>query len=176
MALYLRPIGDIDTTLLVELTAPLGRIFNEIVNIDQPAGIPELAYNPNRNQYHSSIILNSMMKSLHEDADKILGIADHDVCVPHLNFVFGEARERVAVISITRLRQEYYGLPKNDQLFKDRVVKEAVHEIGHMFGLRHCPEIRCVMHFSNSLEDTDIKSYRFCPKCEAQYSNVSIYC
>jgi archaemetzincin len=67
-----------------------------------------------------------------------------------------------AGIGLARLRQEFYGLKSDNSLFLERVVKEATHELGHAFGLRHCPRQKCVMFFSNSLADTDRKCRRFC--------------
>ena len=81
-----------------------------------------------------------------------------DVYSDKLNFVFGEAYldGRICAIYLPRLRQEFYGLKSDKSLFYQRLVKEAVHELGHAFGLSHCENIKCVMHFSNSLSDTDI--------------------
>jgi archaemetzincin len=97
-------------------------------------------------------------------------VVDVDIFAPGLNFVFGEAdiTGKKAIISLQRLRQEFYSLPKNEELFHERVLKEAVHELGHTYGLKHCPNPACVMHFSNSLHDTDLKNYNFCPACKAQ--------
>jgi archaemetzincin len=99
--------------------------------------------------------------------ERVLGVVDVDLYATDLNFVFGEAdpKEGVAVISLARLRQEFYDLPPNQALFQERTLKEAIHELGHTYGLGHCPDSTCVMHFSNSLEDTDKKSWRFCNKC-----------
>ena len=82
-------------------------------------------------------------------------------------FVFGEAyvNGRVSVIYLPRLRQEFYGLKADNFLFHQRIIKEAVYELGHAFGIRHCENKRCVMHFSNSLADTDIKAKNFCKRC-----------
>ena len=96
---------------------------------------------------------------------KILGIVDHDLFVPELNFVFGEAGSKAAVISLTRLRQTFYRLPEDQNLFDRRTLTEAVHELGHTYGLGHCENPRCVMFFSNSLSDTDRKGPEFCPRC-----------
>lgn len=84
-----------------------------------------------------------------------------------MNFVFGEAglSGSFSVISITRLSQKFYGLPEDDGIFFDRVIKEAVHELGHTYGLRHCSDSSCVMFFSNSLSDTDRKGSSFCMSC-----------
>jgi archaemetzincin len=99
---------------------------------------------------------------------RVLGVVDVDIFAPGLNFVFGEAdiARRRAVISLKRLRKEFYGLPKNEDLFQERVLKEAVHELGHTYGFKHCSNPNCVMRFSNSLYDTDFKDWNFCPACK----------
>src|ERR687888_389671 len=93
---------------------------------------------------------------------------DFDAYSGRLNFVFGQAYAdgRISAIYLPRLRQEFYGLKPDESLFYQRIVKEAVHELGHAFGLNHCKNIRCVMHFSNSLSDTDIKTSHFCNVCK----------
>lgn len=97
----------------------------------------------------------------------LLGVADVDLYVPSLNFVFGEAdpARGVAVISLARLRPTFYRLQEDDRLFLERVGKEAVHELGHIFHLKHCTQRICVMFFSNSLADTDLKENEFCHRC-----------
>ena len=79
---------------------------------------------------------------------------------------------KVAAIYLPRLRQEFYGPEKNEQLFLQRVVKEAVHELGHAFGFDHCPMHQCVMHFSNSISDTDAKAKDFCQNCRFEINKL----
>jgi len=123
---------------------------------------PDYAYNRNRHQYYSTAILAQMKKVYKEKDEFILGIIDVDLYVPELNFVFGEAEilNRVAIISLSRLKS------KNEALFKERTLKEAVHELGHLYGLGHCRNPHCVMFFSNSILDTDRKSSFFCESCQ----------
>lgn len=99
---------------------------------------------------------------------KLLALCKFDAYSNGLNFVFGQAgmNGKVAAVYLPRLRQEFYGLEKNENLFLQRVFKEAVHEIGHAFGLGHCPIGRCVMYFSNSITDTDAKAKDFCQDCK----------
>jgi predicted Zn-dependent protease len=105
---------------------------------------------------------------------KLLALCNFDAYSNGLNFVFGQAHMngKVAAIYLPRLRQEFYGAEKNEQLFLQRVVKEAVHELGHAFGLSHCPIHRCVMHFSNSISDTDAKAKDFCQKCRFEIETL----
>jgi len=158
------PIGKIDQRILDYLKVELRKKFGLEVGIVEPMEKPDYAYNPQRRQYHSTSILEKISKLTN---GVILGVVDLDLYVPDLNFVFGQAAPlmRMAIISLARLRQECYGLPKNESLFRERAIKEAVHELGHVFGLNHCRDPKCVMHFSNSLFDTDKKSSSFCSKC-----------
>ena len=94
---------------------------------------------------------------------RALGVVGVDLFVPELNFVFGLAEGDHAV-GLARLRAGKLGAA-DSSLFRQRVAKEAVHELGHTYGLGHCPNRHCVMAFSNSLHDTDVKSQEFCPIC-----------
>ena len=132
----------------------------------EPIVEPAEAYDSFRDQYHSTrilVILEELVKTTH--VELLLGVAPHDLYVPNMNFVFGEARcpGRAAVISTFRLKSQ---ARSNPELFGSRVVKEAVHEIGHMQGLRHCTDPLCVMYFSERLSDTDRKHEDFCAECE----------
>jgi archaemetzincin len=168
-------IGNVDAAFLEKLSTHLERIFEQKVKVSQTPLNLEFAYNPERDQYYSSVILEKLsdsgsvgQKMVPEACERCLGIVDVDLYVPDLNFVFGEAdaKEKMAVISTKRLRPEYYGSPKDEGLFFDRTLKESVHELGHTYGLGHCPDKKCVMFFSNSLQDTDFKSSSFCESCK----------
>ena len=87
--------------------------------------------------------------------------------IPILTFVFGEARlnGRCAVVSSYRLDNRFYGLPNNPALMEARLLKEAIHELGHTYGLLHCHNPGCVMKSSTYVEEIDFKSSRFCGTC-----------
>jgi archaemetzincin len=161
----LKPLGNIADEIMEELRDRVRGVFHCPVEIE--AGINDLsqAYNSERKQYFSSKLLASLRKT--EQDERVVGIADIDLYVPRLNFVFGEAdiASGTAIVSLCRLGQEYYGLAPDEKLFLERATKEIVHELGHTFGLGHCLNNQCVMHFSNSLADTDLKEAFFCNKC-----------
>ncbi|MEM0482383.1 MAG: hypothetical protein QXM16_05815 [Nitrososphaerota archaeon] len=90
-----------------------------------------------------------------------LHITGLDIYFDRFNFCFGLASSRSAVVSTYRLKHP------NTEKFIERLRKEVAHEVGHMLGLKHCPSPRCVMFFSNSILDTDLKGVEPCPKCRA---------
>ncbi len=161
------PVGDVEPTVLAHLSSALRGVFSQGCRLEQPLPPTANALNPRRGQYSAGEILQSLRQG---EAERILGVVDLDLYVPQLNFVFGLADplSRRALFSLLRLRQEFYGLPEDQGLFLQRAVKEAVHELGHTYGLRHCHDRRCVMAFSNSLADTDFKGQAFCQRCRGR--------
>jgi archaemetzincin len=139
--------------------------------------IPEEAYDKTRQQYCSDAVLNilRLYAVKKRDLDYLLGIMDVDIFVPELNFIFGEAEcpGKAALISLCRLKPEFYDRSPNMELVVERATKEAVHELGHALGLKHCPNLFCVMYFSNSIFETDRKQSLFCNKCYLKVEAIS---
>jgi len=159
------PLGNVADGITEKLKDRVGGVFN--CATETGSGLSDLAraYNPQRKQYSSSALLASLRKP--EGEERVVGIAGVDLYVPRLSYVFGEADALSgrAIVSLCRLRQEYYGLAPDEALVLERATKEIVHELGHTFGLGHCSNSRCIMHFSNSLADTDVKEVNFCGRC-----------
>ena len=124
------------------------------------------AFDQSRGQYHSTAILERLSRTVWGET-RVLGVSELDLFVPVLTFVFGEAQLQgsCAVVSLHRLREEFYGLPASPDLLLERAIKEAVHELGHTFGLRHCPNWSCVMASTHAVERLDLKSAEFCASC-----------
>jgi archaemetzincin len=160
------PIGEVDNMLLESLMASLEEIFGQKTHIANKMQLPKESWHRDRKQYLASSII-AVLWSPSLSVDRVLGVVDIDLFAQGLNFVFGQAdaARRSAIISLYRLRQEFYGLSRNEDIFRKRTLKEAVHELGHIYGLGHCPNPKCVMHFSNSLSDTDLKGWQFCSIC-----------
>lgn len=165
--LYLQPLGSENTRLFESILTAVRRSFNISCVQLPPISLPESTYDSNRGQYCSPNILNALSRHLPYDAMRILGMTAADLYVPRYNYIFGQAMVdgSTALISTHRLRPEFYGFPADEQLVRERSSKEAIHEIGHTFGLHHCGDRICVMHFSTTIEDTDRKSTEFCSSC-----------
>lgn len=135
----------------------------------KPVEIPDLsfAYDPRRGQYASFAILDLLVRTCPADALRLLAVTRHDLFIPVLTFVFGHAQlgGRVALVSFARLRQEFYGLAADREIFLERAGKEALHETGHTFGLVHCADRGCVMSLATNVRHIDGKQAAFCAAC-----------
>ncbi len=169
------PIGDVGSDLLSHLELRLEEIFSQPVATCQPLGYPAHAYDKGRRQYLSIPTL-ELLSGYRGSYDRALGVTDVDLYVPGREFIFGQADtvNQVAVISTVRLDRRFYHLPPDDELFLTRAVKEAVHEVGHTYGLKHCDRIECVMFLSNTIRDTDKKGEGFCPPCSKRLKLKSV--
>jgi archaemetzincin len=168
--LQLLPIGNLDGGLLMELGPALADTFHMPCEVIPRPLDAEVAFHGERQQYHSSELLQHMQHYLTPDSWRVLGITAVDLYIPILTFVFGEAQMAgpCAVVSAHRLRQEFYGLPSDRELLRERLVKEAVHEIGHTLNLTHCDDYMCAMAPSHAVEWIDLKDRSLCGNCYSQ--------
>ena len=157
-----------DEEALEAVTRALKENYGEEIVVEKAEAIVDDRFlDPDRGQYDAWRIVQAYRDMRGED-EYLLLMVEEDLYAAGLNYVFGLAWRGVAVVSTHRLRQEFYGLPPNKELFMERLMKEAVHEVGHLHGLQHCSNRRCVMAFSNWIGDTDYKSWRLCSKCASR--------
>jgi archaemetzincin len=164
------PVGEVVRLHLELLAQGLAPALGVACSIQSDSLDVAFAFDPLRGQYHSTEILRRLMKLPAVETWRLLGVTEADLFIPVLTYVFGEAQlgpssAASALVSMHRLRQEFYGMPPCPELLSERLLKESLHELGHTVGLRHCPDYRCVMSPSHSVEATDLKLAHFCPLC-----------
>jgi archaemetzincin len=170
LLVQLLAIGPVDGRLLERLAPKLEAKFGVRCQVLANGLDPSFAFHAERQQFHSTEILARMRSHLRPGCWRLLGITARDLYIPILTFVFGEAQlgGECSVVSFHRLRQEFYGLPGDDKLMEERLLKEAVHELGHTLELTHCHDYRCAMAASHAVEWIDIKEDALCPECYAK--------
>ncbi|MBD3345898.1 MAG: archaemetzincin family Zn-dependent metalloprotease [Chitinivibrionales bacterium] len=129
--------------------------------------LPDKAYNPRRRQYRGGPLLDMLCGYRNRETGRVLGLVEGDCYVESLNFVFGLATRggREALIALPRLRAGIAGRRPDPKTIDNRILKEALHELGHNWGLDHCNNPDCVMRFSLTLAEVDEKSSSFCKQC-----------
>ncbi|WP_437855919.1 archaemetzincin family Zn-dependent metalloprotease [Sorangium sp. So ce363] len=159
------PLGSVEPGAIARLIPLLGGAFRSEVVVVSPLPLPDRGWNTRRRQHLSTAILDELAPARRPEWERLLGVCDVDLYVPDLNFVFGQAdaARQVAVFSLRRLHPAGAGT-EAQQLFERRAATEAIHELGHTYGLGHCDDPRCVMWFSNTLAESDRKGTGFCSR------------
>ena len=164
--IVIAPVGDLAPDLLDPLGAEITRIYRYPIEVVPLLGDLEFAFHPNRNQYHSTSILEQLARKAPADALKVLAVVEVDLFIPILTHVYGEAQLGgiACIVSTIRLNEGHSTL-NTQQPFLGRIIKEAIHELGHTFKLRHCREHTCLMHYCRDEHDVDRKSEQLCRYC-----------
>ena len=168
--LCLVPIGDVPPKVMEWIENAAAEWFPLPIRRLPALAVPEGAYDAKRQQYQSVEIMKLLARSAPRDASRVLGVTDVDLAIPMLSFLFGQAQfdGPVAIVSLCRLHQEFYGLPAQEKLLRERTVKETLHELGHTFGLVHCSDPNCAMSLATHIELVDSKSEKYCARCGSQ--------
>ncbi len=163
-------LGPFDAGLLPGIQAALESCFPVEVMTGTSLPLLPAAYDAARAQWNSPMLLKSVLEATPPGARHHLALTLEDLYIPMLTFVYGQAQlgGQAAIVSLARLRQEYYRLPANPALLEARARKEAVHETGHLFGLVHCEADTCAMRLSTTVRQIDIKSDLLCAACAKQ--------
>jgi archaemetzincin len=156
------------------LVAALERTFHWPVTVRGLAVDPARAFDGGREQYNSTVLLGLLLQPPPPGRERVLGVTSLDLFIPILTFVFGEAQldGQAALVSTCRLKNETYGIEGRRGQLLERLQKEAIHELGHTFGLTHCGRPECVMRSATYVEQIDVKTGGFCLPCREYLHDV----
>lgn len=137
--------------------------------LDRRAEPPELAALPGRPQWDARALLDWLAAQAGE-RELALGLTGWDIGLPIFSHVFGLAQDggQAAVVSLARLDPAFDGLPADPERLLGRAVGVALHELGHLGGLKHCLQPECLMRFAGTVEKADARGQAFCPTCQAR--------
>jgi len=153
------PMGDVPRGSLTDLSDALAA-YGLACEVRHLAELPPAARDATRAQYDADAVLEALPRPTGET---LLAVTTEDLFSGAYTFVFGLATigGGRAIVSLRRL--ETADASKMGRRFR----KEAIHELGHAWGLRHCDEPGCVMAFSNNLAEVDAKGDEPCARCWA---------
>lgn len=165
--IYISPIGKVSEEMVTMAARHASQMFGIKTEVYASFPEPDYAFDSGRRQHSSTLILRNLSKVRPSGALRFVGITEADLFIPMVTFVYGQAQlsGKVAVVSLARLDQGFYGLRSNKELLIRRARKEISHELGHTFGLIHCRNRSCIMSLSTEILQIDMKSEDFCPGC-----------
>jgi archaemetzincin len=168
------PINTVDAAFLDRLAACLEERFLAAARVERSLVVPRSTLNATRGQLFVATLTTKVQRAHPDAGAALLAITDFDLYKTSHRFLFGDADESqgVAVVSVHRLRSEFYGEPGDPNLLFQRTLKESIHELGHAFGLRHCYNARCAMYYSHSIFETDNKMPHFCEICDRRLTRA----
>lgn len=167
-AIRIVPVNAIDRVFLDRLSLCLEERFLARVHLERRLTIARGSLNVTRGQLFLSTLVSKVLSAHPGHDGALLVLTEFDLYKTSHRFIFGDAdrAQGVATVSLHRLRSEFYGEEPDPNLLFQRTLKECVHELGHVFGLKHCFNARCGMHYSNSIFETDNKTSYFCDTCD----------
>jgi archaemetzincin len=165
--IVISPIGDLTDELMRRIGSEIERVFEYETEVIPLMRERDLPVDTIRGQVHSTAVLETISSLAPPHALKVLAVTRADLFIPILTYVFGEAQlgGKSCILSTHRLIEPPC-LTTTEQGLHCRVAKEAIHELGHTFNLRHCPEHHCIMHYCRNLQDVDRKSNDLCRYCK----------
>lgn len=166
-------IGQFEKGFLELIARDVAHEYKSVVSIEERYIDLGVFYEPMRRQYNANKLLKEVDSMHSTEYPKKIGLFKVDLYIPILTYIFGQAtfKGNAGIASLYRLRNEHYGLEKNETLLLERFKKVVIHELGHNFGLIHCLNSSCVMRSSTYVEDLDQKEAGLCSKCRKEIIN-----
>lgn len=167
--IVVQPLGPVEAERLAVVRQGLEEAFGVTVEVRESRPLPKSAWYAPRGRYRAEKLLDHLAEQAAGNP-VVIGITGKDISTTkgeHVDwgiFGLGEVDGQVCVVSTFRLGARGAG----EKMLRERLRKVAIHEVGHVTGLPHCPEDGCVMQDAEgSIDTVDGESGRFCDPCKA---------
>jgi archaemetzincin len=164
-----QPLGEVPEDVLTTLYHGIDSVYNAKVVFSHIVPMPAHAFYPPRRRYRADSLLRYLDAIGDSCCTKIVGITTHDISTtkePHEDwgiFGLGSLGGFSCVVSTYRLKSGNVSAAT----FHERLIKVVNHELGHTFGLYHCPTARCLMEDAKGkIATVDNETGVFCPQCK----------
>jgi archaemetzincin len=167
-------MGRLPQRVLRVIAANIQAMLEAPVEMLPAMKIPEKAFQSHRGQYDAGLVLKHLTGLSFPDYSRLLAVTDVDLCTPIHTFIYGEAElgKNLAIVSNFRLMYTEEGIPAAEDIYYERLVKVALHEIGHTLSLYHCETPKCLMQVSRGLKHLDELDIIFCDRCSFMLSQI----
>ncbi len=166
-AVSIVPLGQIRQDVVDAIAGGIYEHLHLDVVFEAKSALPSDLFDPVRGQFRAEDLVRYLRDQIPTSSPLRLGVTEADLYAMDMDYVFSISilKQGASIVSYRRLDNTFYSLPRNDRVLYERVVKEALHELGHGIGLEHCTQ-PCIMYFAHqSLMEIDTKPLRFCPEC-----------
>src|SRR6185369_9296438 len=137
------PIGDVDSRTLAEISGIIRDVFGSDIRLlrsREPR--PDMFYNEDKDLDGNILLDELYTPTFFPRFDRVIAITDYPLIGT------SEERKDIPVHGYASLDWPVgiisTGLLGSTDLYEN-MLKVVIHEIGHTFGIPHCPEERCVM-------------------------------
>jgi archaemetzincin len=167
------PLGEVDFIMVNRLATNIGPVFGRSVDILKGMKMPDEAYNVVRSQHYATILLNKLERVKANPREFVLGVCEEDIYLPDEPYIIGHSDivSGTSVVSLFRIRQEFYGLPEDEMKVYTRLYKQSIHQLAHLFEMTSCRNPCCVNYYSQNMMDIDSKGEKFCDLCKRQLTD-----
>ena len=167
----IQPLGPVKPADVQKVKASIEALYVVTVEILPEKPLPKAAYYKPRDRYKADDILDALANETPERIQKVIGFTTRDISTTNDEgkdwgiFGLGLMGGKACVVSTFRLRAG----KADEKLFHERLIKVVNHELGHTFGLDHCPVDGCLMHSAEGkIATVDAESGKPCAACSAR--------